>query len=495
MVKRTGKVATWPAICALGVLLAPIPWTTLPERSDPIALDRWLVSEPFAAETEGAPKALEGEYLEALASPGLLPDRDVELGGAYWHLVRDDSSAALDLDARFPERPPVAVAYAHAYIRSPEDRTVRLRWRAPECGAARLRLNAEPLVPAGGDEMEPQPRADGERAMAIRLGAGWNTLLAEVAAGDCPFRLEARLERAAALSVETAETTPGLVGVRVQASRPPAMHRTFPRAFVTAADPAVATPFTWEAGREELGASLRLELAAWGAPAPVVARARAERAAEEGEERPRRRPPVAPPGGPAGGEAAPDSEPERLAALRRRLLPAPPPPEPAPERAELELEAGGRDVDRVVELEGPGRARLVTVSLSLEEVADAARSGRIEGRLRWRVEGDDRRVEGRLPLTLGLDPDQLEGPIVLTGWAEEEGARAGEWRVPGRLAGRSLRLVARDLPGRYTVDGRSVEPDADGLITLCEGCERGRRIRLAVVPAGEWTGNPAVVAR
>lgn len=503
MVKQTGKAFTYQGLVGL-VLMGSAAWAPPPDLQEPsIPLDRWLVSEPFAAGVDGAAEALETHHLEAESERALFPDRDVEVAGTYWHLVRDDSSSVLDLDARFPNRPSPAVTYAHAYIRSPSERTMRLRWGVPSCAAARLRLNSVPLVP-GQTPAAPGSAVEGaeggrereERAMAVRLAAGWNTLLAAVAASDCPYRVEVRLEPVATPSDEGDEEPSGLEGLQVQASRPPGVRRTFPRAFVTAADATVAPALSWATGDADLRASLWLALTPWGAPESVVAaHARAQEEEEAAAEREPggRRPRDVRGREPPGGEATEDPEPERLAALRERLLPSPPPPQPAPQRVELELEVGGRDVERVTELDGPGRARTLSVPVSLDEMERAVRSGSIEARLRWRVDGDDRRVEGRLPLASAPDLDPRGTPITLTGWTEDEGgARRGEWRVPGSLSGRSLELLTPSAPGRYAIDGRPVQANADGRILLCEACEAGRRIRLTVAPDGPWSEAPTV---
>lgn len=454
-------------------------------RSLPV--DRWLVSDPFPVEeAETGPEAPAAEPLDLEAGPDPFPDRDVELAGAYWHLVRRDSVATLDLDSLFPERPPRAVAYAHTYLRSPGERTLRLRWRAPDCGAAGLRLNGEPLVPAVPPSGPEGAAEDGDagRAMLVRLAAGWNTLLARVAAGDCPYRLEVRFEEADALDAggDGARAGPGaLEGVRVQASRPPGVRRTYPAAFVTAGEAAVGEPLRWPAEAEALTGDLLLELAAWGAPPAAVAGRR-------GEERPDRErgPPALP------GEAR-DPERERLARLRERLLPSPPPPEPAPGLLEVRVKAGGAEIRRTVELDGTGRARKPAFPFSFQRLDRAARSREVEVELRWRTEGDDRRLRGRLPLPPDAPLRRLRGPVELVGWdAAGEAARRGEWRVPPALADLTLEVSTEAAPGRWTVNGEEAPPGRP--VRLCGPCREGTRLRLEVTPSAEWASPPRVRA-
>lgn len=484
-------LALFPATWAVALALAPRQQETLP-------VDRWLVSEPLEAETPTPEAALGAGPLGPEPGLALFPDRDLEIGGVYWHLVRHDGSPLLDLDARFPDRPAPALAYAHAYLRSPAERTVRLRWRGPDCGPVRLRLNAVPLIPLDRDETErgsaasrgspvssggPGDRAP-TRSMTVRLAAGWNTLLAEVAAASCPYRLEVWLEPALALDDGEDGGNGGLRGLRVQASRPPGVRRTFPPPFVSAADPVLAPPLRWPAGGAGLVGELRLEVAAWGAsaaraePGPAVPRGTEERPRPGGDFPTE----PAPPGGP------PEAERRRLAELRDRLLPAPPPPLPAPAAAEIRVVAGGARAERSLEFEAPGRARAAAALLPLDRLERAARSGQIELRASWRAGGDDRRLRGGLPFRPGAVEEALARPIELTGWGETaEGRLEGEWRVPDALAGRQLELLTDGSPGHWRLDGRAVESKPGESITLCAPCAAGSRLRLAVEPGEGWS--------
>lgn len=532
MVKRYSKVLVWSAITGLLVLVGLIlPLSKIRgaraefdrQAGPSIPIDRWLVADPIAPEEETARTALAGEALGAEASRDLFPERDIELAGAYWHLVRRDSSAAFDLDSLFPERPAVAVTYAHAYVWSPDPRAVRLRWREPECGGAVLRLNALRLRPASpaesraatqgdparvaegdsaaaaaGSEVERSGEAgSSERAMLVRLVQGWNTLLAEVAAGECAYPLEVHVEAGDGLADPDAAPATSLVGLRVQASRPPGVRRVDPGSLVTVGEARVLG-LGWIAGQNELAADLWLELAAWGAPAAVV-RAKEPEGGEE-EEGPEGPPPAAqgrrPPGRPGERpppppEAIADPERDRLAALRARLLPEPPPPQPAPARVELVLKAGGEEVRRATDLEGPGRAIGVRLGFRLLDLERAARSGGLEARLRWSVDGDDRRIEGRLVLSPQAVRVATGAIIELEGWMQaEDGSWSGEWRVPAVLAGASLGLSVESAAGRWTLNGREVETERT--IPLCAPCSSGDRLRLEVIPTGGWTGPPRV---
>lgn len=513
MAKRWRKGRLWPRLANVPGLLAaglglavagvaagartpPGPDAGGPQEPS-LPIDRWLVTEPVRADSAaGAP-----ETEPPVAGPvlGLFPDRDLEVEESYWHLVRRDGSALLDLDARFPDRPDPARARAHAYLRSYEDRTVGLRWRGPECGSVRLWLNGIPLVsPEGGaptagagspDTLFAPTRAGRAeaRSVAVRLAAGWNTLLAEVVAAACPYRLEAWLEPAPGAD-GTGEGERALERLRVQASRPPGVRRTFPRPFVTAADPALAPPLRWPAGGDGLVVEARLEVAGWGAPDPESDPAAGEERGR-GEVWPRPRPDLGPPAGPD------EEERRRLAELRDRLLPPPPPALPAPHRAELRVRAAGLRVERTVDLEAPGRARTVPLLVPLDRWRRAARSGGIQVRLDWSAAGERGRNERTLhPRSIELK-EALARPIELTGWTRaEEGRLEGEWRVPTALAGRRLELLVGFGPGRWTVGGRETEAGPEGSILLCGPCEAGSRLRLAGEPAEEGAA-PRVRAR
>ena len=63
----------------------------------------------------------------------MLPDRGRTEGGADWTLVRQDSVAPLDLGDRLADMDGPVVVYAHAYLKSPEDRTISLTWGGLGC--------------------------------------------------------------------------------------------------------------------------------------------------------------------------------------------------------------------------------------------------------------------------------------------------------------------------------------------------------------------------
>ncbi|MFQ5888947.1 MAG: hypothetical protein ACE5JR_02725 [Gemmatimonadota bacterium] len=205
-----------------------------------IAIDRWLVSGAFEADT--GPSPLSVDYLRG-GEPDILPDRGREAGSTRWTLVRQDSADLFSLDSILGERPARAVAYAHAYLRSPSERTVRLLPRGPDCGDVDVRLNGQPLG-------EARSSAD---TIDVRLAFGWNTLLLEVLGGDCAYTFGARLLAG----------IDGLDEVRVQASRPPGDARAFPAPSLTVPPLLEIEPsLAWQA--DELLARLALPLTAWG---------------------------------------------------------------------------------------------------------------------------------------------------------------------------------------------------------------------------------------
>lgn len=202
-------------------------------------VDRWLVAAPEVADTLAPEAHLSTDLLAAPGEPGVLPDRGSEAAGVTWRLVRRDGASSVPLDSVLPDSNAGTVVYAHAYLRFPADRTLRLEWGGADCTLARAWLNG---------------RAISTGVVDARFGEGWNTLLIKLVAGDCPFGYYAALASRGNGPTDD---------VRVQASRPFGDVRTGPDDWIVAADTArIAADRRWRDDR--LYAGLSIGLTAWG---------------------------------------------------------------------------------------------------------------------------------------------------------------------------------------------------------------------------------------
>ncbi len=177
------------------------------------------------------------------------PDRDLEVGPGQWTLVRSDGQTRFDFSDHVDSR---QAALVHAYVRSPSDANFRLSVSAESCASVSTWLNGQPLLEESG-------------AREVRLAGGWNTLLA-VIDGDagCPRALSASFSRSRAPARDNAIVP--VDSLRVQASRPPGVRPNHPRGTVTAGAPEV-TGFSWNPGRDDLDATVRYSVTAWGSDA------------------------------------------------------------------------------------------------------------------------------------------------------------------------------------------------------------------------------------
>lgn len=382
-------------------------------------IDRWLVA--VAAE---APGDIEADLLEAPGEAGILPDRGRAAGGVTWRLVRDDGAMVFALDSILDDPAPGTVAYAHTYLRLPSDRTLRLRWSVEECTRTAAWLNGRPLPDAGSTGGE----------IAARFGAGWNTLLLKLRAGDCPFDFSAALES----DGETGEAD----GPRVQASRPYGDVRTGPEDWVVPSDTAhIAVERRWRG--ERLYAGLVVELTAWARAA--VSDVELElRDGLEGRARAAWLVPAEP------TSVVVPIQLDRLDRLR------------STGDARLRLTWGDRESDHRVVVTGSRPAPSSPVVLDGWKVSRSA------------GDGADRRSSARLP----------NG----TGWRLE-----GEWEVPEALAGHTLVLDVEGAPAEYVLNGSPARTSGNE-ITLCSPCSDGVELHLAVRSTGAWTSHPVVRA-
>ncbi|TFG66000.1 MAG: hypothetical protein E4H28_02990 [Gemmatimonadales bacterium] len=219
------------AVLAMAPSAAAIQAETMP-------IDRWLIADPFDPDTASSSQ-LEVDLLDAPGEPGVLPDRGLPASGAIWHLHRHDGESAFSLDSLQSNVRPGTIAYAHVYVRLPEDRTLRFTWDGDGCTAGRAWLNGRAI--AGDDVL-------------ARFGAGWNTILLKLEAGHCAFGYKAML---------VVEQADGLKGVRLQASRPPGEIRTGPEDWIIPETLVRVSPERrWSSDR--LFAALEIGLTGWG---------------------------------------------------------------------------------------------------------------------------------------------------------------------------------------------------------------------------------------
>jgi hypothetical protein len=394
-------------------------------------VDRWLVATASAPDSLDRTLRLSTDLLAAPGEQGVLPDRGRPTAGVTWHLLRRDGEARVSLDSLLSEASPGTVVYAHAYLRLPADRTLRIDWGGTECTGTRAWLN--------GRELAGSP-------LSARFGGGWNTLLVKLVPGDCPLGLHVSLAAAG----DAADRPDGgarardwsVEDIRVQASRPPGDVRTGPEDWVVAADTArIADVPHWR--RDRLFAGLVIGLTSWG------------RAAVTDVELELRN-------GPDGRATAP------------WLIPG--------SRGEAVVPVSFTDLDELLAV-GAVDVRLRWDDEQVERrITVAGEKPGVESGVRltgWEVkrtagQAERTREAGRLP----------NGP----GWILQ-----GEWKVPGALAGRSLAIQLDDAPATYTLNGRAgrVEP---GGVVLCAPCEEGSTLRLTATSTGPWTSMPRVRA-
>lgn len=416
---RTGRPASLFAVVFLALAAASSAAPAASQSSHAAQIrpiDRWLVAVPEVADGLAPEERRTADLLAAPGEVGVLPDRGSRAGGVEWRLVRRDGAASVSLDSVLSDIDPGAVVYAHSYLHLPSDRTLRLEWGGLDCTAARAWLNGRE-VPAG--------------TVNARFGAGWNTLLLKLVAGDCPFGFSA--------SVTDRSEGTAAADVRVRASRPYGDVRTGPDDWVVAGDTARITPERrWRDDR--LYAGLEVGLTAWGR-APVSDVEVELRGVADG----RAFVPWLVPG--RRGEIV---VPVRLDRVERLL---------AAGRIDVRLRWADRQVDRSVAVVGTRPRASELLALDGWEVHRTEDD-----------EADPRR--GRLPNAAGR---VLEG----------------EWRVPEALAGRSLVLETGEAPADYRVNG-SPAASVDGTVRLCSPCTRGVRLRLSATSTDAWTAMPVV---
>jgi alpha-mannosidase len=182
--------------------------------------------------------------------PAVLPDSgDIVAGGAFLP-VDADSLGGIDLNRAFSSSTDAAAAYAHAYVYSPDDRTVLLVMDSDDDLVAWLNGQRVWLhVVARG-------LRSGSDTVAVRLAAGWNSLLLKAVNRTGGFGVLGRLARAPG--------EPALEGLRTQARRPEGVAGShhYPAATITASTLRLAGPVAWNGDHLDIPA--RVDIAAWG---------------------------------------------------------------------------------------------------------------------------------------------------------------------------------------------------------------------------------------
>jgi alpha-mannosidase len=211
-----------------------------------LPIRHWLVRGPIHTDTGSA--RVVRDYLGVEAT--ILPDSgDAVAGGAF--LPADaDSLGGIDLNRVFAGSTDQAAAYAHAYVYSPDDRTVLLVMDSDDDLVAWLNGQRVWLhVVARGLQ-------SGRDTVAVRLGAGWNSVLLKAVNRSGGFGVLGRLA--------PAPGEPALDGIRFAYARPAGAAGTHnhPAATATASTLRLAGAATWNRDRLEVPASLAVT--AWG---------------------------------------------------------------------------------------------------------------------------------------------------------------------------------------------------------------------------------------
>jgi len=439
--------ARWPTFAAATVLF--VSGTVRGAvAQETVAVDRWLVSSLFPADTAGDP--LETDYLGAPGEVAVLPDRGRTVAGADWALVRRDSSANLDLEGHRGDSEGAVAVYAHAYLKSIEDRTITLTWGGADCTAVNAWLNGRSLAALGS----PFPDTGDQEASAVmqarvRIGHGYNTLLLKAISGDCPFGVTASIGPA---------STESLDGLSVQASRPYGDTRTGPSPWLIADPEAGPEPILgWK--EKALFGVAGVRLASFAVTAIQGAKLKAKTGGEE---------------------------------VKREiewLTPADPETVLMPFSFKSLHQAIGSGEGMELELEWKDGEWKGALSLDAADLLVAFHSPiRLLG---WTVTAGQ--VEQAVSADAAAIYDSEEEPHPLANLIPLPTTAGttliGAWEIPGWLSGFTLRLDVNGAPGEYRLDSASVEGDE---IVLCTGCRKGDHVQIVVVTEGAWERFPGV---
>ena len=346
----------------------------------------------------------------------LFPDRGIRVGATVWTLVRQDGDPRFELDSLLRQQGATAT-FAHVYVRSPADRTVRLVVAGLGCSVVSARLNERPLPfeTTGAGPVDPVCAAGPTSAETMaRLAYGWNALLLEIEGDEAPYGFSAIL-------------APGPGGeplddLRIQASRPPGIQPNLPLAAIDVVD--VRVPgLQWRGG--DLSAEVVVDFRLWGGRPPPNAEARIEIGSERAEHRFGQRP--------AGG--------------------------------------GAEMVESVFELVPLKKAREVALGNGVEV--------RLEWK--DHEEEIVRHLPTEAILLAFHGPIQLQGWTGGGTRPGSGDVLTGEWKVPGWLSGFTVELVTQGAPAEYLVDGQPPTRDGERVILCADCRKNARLgIRAAV---------------
>ncbi|MEJ2216221.1 MAG: glycoside hydrolase family 38 C-terminal domain-containing protein [Gemmatimonadota bacterium] len=400
---------------------------------------QWLVLGTFPADT-GADRVTR-PYVPDEAR--LAPSEGDSVAGHVWHVARADSLGRLDFNEVFTQGPhDRAVAYAVAYLLSPEDRTIRLAIETDDDG----RLWANGQLVYSREIARSVTQTD---TVTLRLGRGWNRLLYKVINRSGGFGMGGRL---------LASSPDDISQLTTSAARP-AQLTAGPAPFLTLGAAVVAGPPALDAAAGDLDVSLRVPAVRWGGlRGPVSLR--------------------------LAGTESPVPE-----------AGAGPPPDVALNVSWIAL---GRALARG---EGIVRARSGRATLAGRETGlDAggllellSRPIVVRGWLR-RDSADVRSAAGAAAAGWSpLPPHDSTAP-----GDTAAGAIGVVAKVPPALDGLTLELDAAEYgPGaRLLVNGVAHQRDTMGRITLCTPCRVGARLDIVVQPGDSlWWDPPRIIVR
>jgi alpha-mannosidase len=421
-------------------------------RAQDLTVRTWLVRGPIPSQSGRS--GLLRDYAEG--EDRLLPDSgDVVAGGAFIPAAAD-SLGRVNLVTLLRTGTDNAVAYAHAYLWVPTERTLFLVVDSDDdivafVNGQRVWVNYVARgVGAGRD------------TATVRFAAGWNSVLLKPANRTGGFDVLGRLAAIPGVG--------SLDGVRAQARRPsevrPGIHN-YPSATVTVSPLRLEGPLAWTGDHLDLGAST--EVTAWGRD---TLRGAGVRFVQGGSTWVGDSVAVLAPGVPTPVRLHPTFEELRAAALGTSPLrasitwngapvsvpanPAPParPATARPATGQPAVPSAPPGIETVVAVD-PGRL------LQLAGSRLAVRS--------WTADssGTERRFEVRLV-------------------------------VPAALAGQTLDLLAPEFGARATyLVGGTGRPWRTGAAELCAPCRAGDTLRLAISlePGRPWWTLPTIRAR
>jgi alpha-mannosidase len=227
---------------AIGLAAAAV----APLAAQDLAIRRWLVRGPIAADTGAA--GVTRDYLDGEA--GIRPDSGDTVAGGAWIVADADSNGAMNLNRVLSDPRDWTVAYGLAYVLATREQTAYLVMDSDDDLVAYL--NGQRVWV----HVVPRGVGTGSDTVTVRLAAGWNTLLLKARNRTGGFGLLGRL------APVTGEGP--LEGMRTAVRRPAELARGFltPAAGVIVSPVQLDGGLTWNGGALE--ARVRLTLSAWG---------------------------------------------------------------------------------------------------------------------------------------------------------------------------------------------------------------------------------------